>query len=149
MGMKLTYETGKATFIQFGVLSLMNIGTGLNSIVTTCHTQKGDCVSNTLVSLVFYILIVGWFGFIAALGYAAQEKRSNRLAYLLIAAELLIMMVAFINVRGHTDVLSLATSVADLILASWVIYLAIRLIRSRGRRIVNKQRARKRLSSED
>jgi len=145
--MKLTYETGTATFVQFGVLSILNIATGLNSIVTTCHQTKPDCVGNTLVSLIFYILIVVWFGAVSTLGYMAQEKRSKRLAQILICAELLIAMVAFFNAHHHTDVLGLATSALDLMLAAWIIFLSFRLMRSRGGRIVAKQRTRKRKSA--
>ena len=144
--MKLTYETGTATFIQFGVLSILNIATGLNSIISTCSTDKNSCVSNTLVSVVFYILVVGWFGFVSALGYMAQQKRSKRLAQLLICAELLISMVAFFNAHHHNDIFTLLTSIVDLFLAAWVIYLSFKLMRSRGGRIVAKQPARNRKS---
>lgn len=131
--MKFRYGTGFATLVQFILLSLLGIANGLNSIVTTCHNTGRDCVSNLIVSLIFFIITVAWFAFIWILGYTAQERRSKRLAQLLIAAEVLIAMVAYFNARHHTDALSLVTSLIDLALALWIIILAILLIRSIGR----------------
>lgn len=142
--MKLKYETGIATMIQFVTLSVLNFANGVESIVTTCSQRDGDCVSNTLVSMIFFILAAGFFACIWILGYFAQERRSKRLAQLLIAAELMIMAVAYFNVRHHNNALNLFTSVVDLILAAWVILLAFRLIRAGGGRVVTKRRARQR-----
>jgi hypothetical protein len=142
--MKLKYETAVATLIQFILLSFLGIANGLNSIVTTCHTDGSNCISNTIVSIIFFILTAAWFGCVWILGYSAQERRSRRLAQLLIVAEVLIAMVAYFNARHHTDALSLATSVIDLILAVWIISLAWRLMRAGGARIVSKQRPRRR-----
>lgn len=142
--MKLTYETSIATFIQFMVLSLLNILTGINSIVTECRAQDGSCVTGIFTSFVFYMLIALWFGVIWALGYLAQERRSRRLAQLLICAEGLIALIAYFNIKHHGGTLSLITSAIDLILAIWVIVLAFRLMRAKGGRIVSKQRSRRR-----
>jgi hypothetical protein len=146
--MKLTYETATATLIQFIVLGLLNIANGLDSIVTTCHHAGGDCVGNIFSSLIFYILTVGWFGAVLVVGYAAQERRSKRLAQLLIAAEGFIGLVALFNVKlnlkYHSGFLSLGTSLADLLLAIWIITLAYRLMRAGGKRITPRNRSRKR-----
>jgi hypothetical protein len=146
--MKLTYETATATLIQFIVLGLLNIANGLDSIVTTCHHAGGDCVGNIFSSLIFYILTVGWFGMVWILGYLAQERRSKRLAQLLMATEALIGLVALFNIKlnlaYHSGFLSLGTSLADLLLAIWIITLAYRLMRAGGKRITPRQRSRKR-----
>lgn len=142
--MKFKYETGIITLVQFILLSLLGIANGLNSIVTTCHASGRDCISNTIVSLIFFIITTAWFAFIWILGYTAQERRSRRLAQALIAAEAMIALIAFFNARHHTDWLSLSTSLIDLILAVWVITLAIRLMRSGGGRVVAKQHGRRR-----
>jgi hypothetical protein len=134
------YQTGIITFIQFVLLSLLGIANGLNSIVTTCHAAGNDCISNLIVSLIFFILTTAWFAFIWILGYAAQDRRSRRLAQVLIAAEAMIALVALFNARHHTDFLGLATSLIDLVLAIWVIVLAFRLMRAKGGRVVTKQR---------
>src|SRR5882724_1456055 len=143
MGMKLTYETGVATFIQFVVISLLNVGTGTVSIISSCHGQNDQCTSNAIVSLIFFMLLAGWFALLWVLGYTAQERRSRRLAQLLIVAEVLVAGVALFNAKHHTDPLSLITSIADLCLSLWVILLAYRLIRAGGGRIVNRQRRRR------
>ena len=142
--MKLTYQTAVATLIQFILLSFLGIANGLNSVVTTCRHDGTDCVSNLIVSLIFFILTAGWFGAVWVLGYTAQERRSRRLAQLLIMAEALIALIAFFNAKHHTDILSLATSLIDLALAIWIITLAFRLMRVGGGRVVAKQRGRRR-----
>ena len=142
--MKFKYETGVITLVQFILLSLLGIANGLNSIVTTCHAAGNDCISNMIVSLIFFILTTAWFAFIWILGYTAQDRRSRRLAQVLIAAEAMIALIALFNARHHTDVLGLATSVIDLVLAVWVITLAFRLMRAGGARVVSHPRRRRR-----
>jgi hypothetical protein len=146
--MKLTYETATATLIQFIALGLLNIVNSLYSIVTTCHHPGGDCVGNLFSSLIFYIFITGWFGVVVVLGYLAQERRSKRLAQLLIIAEASVSLVALFNIKlnlkYHSGVLSLVTSFVDMVLAVWIITLAFRLMRSGGGRVVAGQRARRR-----
>jgi len=145
--MKLKYQTAIATLIQFVTLTLLNVATGTVSVISTCHDGNGDCVSNLLVSLIFFLLVALWFGFVWVLGYTAQERRSKRLAQILILAEALIALVALFNVKHHTDPLSLITSVIDLGLSIWVVTLAYRLIKAGGSRIVTKQRPRRRPGS--
>lgn len=146
--MKLTYETGTATLIQFIVLGLMNILTGLDSVVQTCRHDSTNCLENVLTSFVFYLLIIAWFGIVCVIGFFAQHRRSRRLAQLLILAEILIAFVAFFNIKlnlkYHNGILSLMTSAADLILAIWIITLAYRLMRSGAGRVKVKARVRKR-----
>jgi hypothetical protein len=147
--MKLKYETAIATLIQFVALTVLNVGTGADSIITTCHSHGSDCLSNTIVSLIFFLLAAAWFGFVWVLGYAAQERRSKRLSQLLIIVELMIGVVALFNAKHHTDILSLLTSLTDLALVVWVISLAFRLMRADGGRITTKTRPRKRRRPAD
>ena len=142
--MKLTYQTAVATLIQFITLSFLGIANALDSIITTCIHQKSECVSNLIVSIIFFILTAAWFGLVWLLGYAAQERRSKRLAQLLICAEGFIALIAFFNAHHHTDILGLLTSLVDLLLAGWIIVLAFRLMRSNGGRVVARSRARRR-----
>ena len=145
--MKLKYETAVATLIQFVVLTILNIATGLDSVIKTWRTDRPNFVSNLIVSLVFFLLMAMWFGFIWILGYAAQERRSKHLARLLIAAEALIALVALFSVKHHNSVISLVTSVIDLTLALWIITLAYRLSKADGGRIMPKNRGRQRRPS--
>lgn len=143
--MRLTYETGTATLIQFIVLGLLNIGTALQSIITTCTHSGTSCVGNLLSSVIFYFLIVIWFGIILIIGFAAQQGRSKRLAQLLICTELAVFVVAAYNIKldhlgFHNGILSLVTSFIDVILSLWVISLAFRLMKSSGKRVVKRQR---------
>ena len=141
--MKLTYETAIATLIQFLTLTILNIANGLNSVISTCHSSGTDCVSNMIVSLIFFLLTAVWFAAVWVLGYSAQERRSKRLAQVLIAAEALIALVAFFNAKHHTDWLSLFTSIIDFALSIWIITLAWRLMKSGGARVVSTQKGQK------
>ena len=142
---KLTHETSLATMIQFIVMGLLNIANGLNSIVTNC-VEGSSCVSNLFGSVIYFMLITGWFGFIVLLGYMAHERRSKRFAQALIAAEGMVALIAYFNARHYPDHLGLITSLVDLVLALWIITLAFRLMRSGGKRIT-KQRPRQRRRS--
>lgn len=141
---KLTYQTSVATLIQFITLSLLSLANSLNSIVTTCVKDSSHCVENMIPSIILFILTAIWFGFIWILGYMAQDRRSRRLAQVLIAAELLIAMVAFFSIKHHSDILSMVTSLIDFVLAIWIITLAFRLMRAGGGRVVTRQRPRSR-----
>lgn len=142
--MRLTYETGTAALIQFIVLGLLNIADALDSIITTCNHAGGDCVGNLLSSVIFYFLIVIWFGIILLIGFGAQQKRNKRLAQLLICAELAVVVVAAYNIKldlsYHNGFLSLITSLVDVLLSVWVISLALRLLKASGGRVVRRQR---------
>ncbi len=146
--MRLTYETGTATLIQFIVLGILNIADALQSIITTCNHSGGDCVGNLLSSIIFYFLIVIWFGIILMIGFAAQQGRSKRLARLVIFAELAVIVVAAYNIKldhfgFHNGILSLITSCVDIFIAAWVVSLAYRLTKASGRRVVKRQRRSK------
>ena len=143
--MKIKYETGTATLVQFIALSLLGILNALNSIISTCHSAADECVTNAMLSTMFFMITVFFFAVIWVLGYTVQDRRSKRLAQLLIMVELLIMIVALFNARHHTDILSLFTSVLDFGLAIWVIVSAAVLIKYGGKRVVtHRQRPRKR-----
>jgi len=145
--MRLTYETGTATLIQFIILAFLNIANTVYSIITTCVNSNGNCVPNMLTSVVYYLLIIAWFGIILVIGYGAQTKRSKRLAKLLMAAESTVFLVASYNIKlgitYHNGVLGLFTSLIDVIMAVWVITLAYRLMKAGGRRVVSRKRARR------
>ncbi len=142
--MKLTYETGIATQAQFIVISLLNIATQITATVTTCHSKKDSCLTSVFSSTGYFMVIVLWFGFIWMLGYMAQQRRSRKLSLCLIGAEFLVLVVSISNARHHTDILGLATSVIDALLAIWVISLAVRLMLAGNRRIVASERSRRR-----
>lgn len=150
--MKLKYETGVATLIQLVVLVFLNIATGLTSVVSVCHSDGTNCVSNLLVSLIIFLLISVGFGFVWILGYAAQDRRSKALARMLVLVEAFIALAAFVFTyfnfktfeHKHSGVLSLITSLIALILALWIVTLAFRLSRADGGRIMTTQRSRQR-----
>lgn len=143
--MRITYETGIVTFIQFVTGSLLAIANNIYSIVSTCHSSGNDCVSNSIISLIYILVEIFAFAFIWILGFAAQNRRSRPLARLLILIELVVIGVTLINIKGwNHNLLSLFTSLLDLALALWVILLAWRLSHANGGRVVTHARVRQR-----
>ncbi|MDL2341530.1 MAG: hypothetical protein QFB87_00420 [Patescibacteria group bacterium] len=142
--MFLQYRTGLATLVQFISLCLLGILNTADSVISTCTSHHSTCISNLLVSVIFYLLMAAWFGGLWVIGYSAQERRSRRLALLLIGLELLVLLVAAFNAQHHANFINLLTSAIDSLLAIWVILLAWRLSRSKGGRIVSSQQARQR-----
>lgn len=149
--MKLTYQTGIATLIQFLVLSLLTLVSQLVSAVSSCHKDGGNCITNVITSIIFYILVAVAFGTIWLIGYAAQSRRSKRLTQLLICIEGVIALGALFSIKvsvhqASSNIFVLIVSFAILLLAVWIISLAFRLMRAGGGRVVTRQRGRRRHS---
>lgn len=142
--MKIKYETNIATLVQFITLSLLGLANGINSIVTVCIHNSDDCVTNSMLSTIFFILTVLFFASVWVLGYTVQDRRSTRIAQLLIVVELGIFFVALLNARHHTDLLSLFTSIVDMLLAIWVIASCLVLIKNGGKRAPARRPAKRR-----
>lgn len=118
---------------------------GVAGVIEQCRDEAiAGCVQDSVVSLMYVLLLAGWFGFLAMLGYAAQDQRSHRLAKVLMGAEFLVLVVALFNAKHFPNILGLVTSLADAGLAAWVIVLAFRLNRAKGGRITTKARPRRR-----
>ena len=79
------------------------------------------------------------------IGFGAQQRRDKRLALLLVMAELAVIVVAAYNIKldhfgFHNGILSLLTSIIDILLCGWVIKIAYNLTRASGGRVVRRQR---------
>jgi magnesium-transporting ATPase (P-type) len=141
--MRLTYQTSVATFIQFVIVSLFTLVSQAVSTVSSCHQNGSNCVSNLLVSIIFYIVVAVAFGGIWLVGYGAQARRSRRLAQLLICIEAFFALLALLSIKLNASSRSAAglfASFGMLILSAWVLTLAFRLMRAGNRRVVNRQR---------
>jgi hypothetical protein len=147
---KLRYETGTATLIQFLVVMLLGFVNLVAGIIEGCRDSGASgCIEGTIIPLVYVLILAGWFGFIAMLGYAAQDQRSHKLARFLMAIELLVLVVALFNAKHFPNVLGLITSLTDAIIAGWIIVLAWRLSRAKGGRItVPASRPRRRATAK-
>lgn len=143
------YQVSIIALIQFITISFLGIANAVYSIVSKCIGRE-ECISNALVSIIYFILVAIWFGFIWVLAYTAQERRfSKKINILVILSliffEIIIALVSLVNAKGHQDKLGLVTSIIDLAFALWVIILAtillFNLIRTHeGRRIVRARR---------
>jgi len=142
---KLKYETSIITFFQFITMSLLYFLINLGSIISVCKSQNYNCVSNSISSITLSIVIVIAFACVWLLGFYVQNRRSQRLALLLIIIEAGIFVVELFDAHNFPNILSLTTSLVDALLALWVIVLAFRLYRAKGGRIVARKRPRKNL----
>ena len=143
--MRLKYQTGIAGLVQLSVMTVLNAINLFYSDVQQCTNTSGNCISNLILQFLFFIVITGWFAFLWLLGAAAQERRSRKLALLLIFLELGVAAIALSDAKRHTFLLGLITSLTDATLALWMVLLAARLLRAGGRRVVaSSQRARQR-----
>lgn len=135
--MQIRYETSVATLTQFIVGTVLAFLTGAVAIIGGCRSSGGaDCVSNAFVSLLFVILVVAVYGFFLGLGYVAQERRSSRLALLLIGTEAFAALIFLFDARQSPSLIDKITNVISLAVAIWVIYVAFNLYRAKGARIV-------------
>ncbi|HEY5267808.1 MAG TPA: hypothetical protein VII94_01585 [Candidatus Saccharimonadales bacterium] len=124
-------------------MSFLYLLINLGSIITSCRGGSSNCVSNSISSITLSIIIIIAFGCLWLVGYHVQNRRNRRLAVLLIAIEVGIFAIELLDAHNFTNILSLFTSLLDMLLALWVIVLAIRLFRAKGGRIVSHNRKQK------
>ena len=135
--MRIRYETGVATFVQFIVGAGLSFINGLASIISGCHgANSADCVSNAFVSLILIILTIVAFGFLLGLGYVAQDRRSSRLALVLIGCEAFAVLIFLFDAKHAPGLVDKTTNALSTLIGLWVIYVSWRLYRSKGARIV-------------
>lgn len=112
------------------------------SSVSGC-VRGSQCVTNTIGSIIIVLITAVWFGFVAILGYSAQDRRSRKLARILLVAEAAIILVAFYDIKAPPNLLGRITSMIDVVLAIWTVITAIHLLRAKGGRLVVKNKPRK------
>lgn len=139
---KLRYQTGTATFIQLAIAVFVVVINNFIILIDSCNSAA-ECAAAAMFSLFFIIATAAWFGFLSMIGYKAEEQRNHRAAYVLIASELATAAVVygfFANPGGTFGKLS---ALLILLTCGWVIMLAWRLARARGKRIVAHHRKTK------
>lgn len=141
--MKLKYQTGVAALVQFIAMTILNFVNGTYSSVRECTLSSSDCLGNVLLSMLFFLVITAWFAFLAVVGYAAQDRRSKRMAQLLLGTEAIVALIALFDARHYPNYLGLITSLVDAALALWVALLAFRLVRANGGRVTTTRRRRR------
>jgi hypothetical protein len=135
--MKLRYQTGAVTLMQFAIVTIFGLLTQMGPAVDDCIKSRGDCANEVMSSLLYVVLLGVWLIFVSVIGYAAQDRRNRRMAQLLIACEGFIGLIALFNARHFPSVVGLISSLVNLGFAILAIYLAWNIIRSRGGRIVS------------
>lgn len=136
MAIKLKYETGIATTAQLIVVTVFNIINGTASSIDQCTNNSGNCVSNIVLSLLYFMVLSVGFVALWLIGMAAQDKRSKRLAQLLILGEFVVAGISIFDLT-HQDpsITGRISSFVDGVFSVWIIILAIRLLRAKGGRV--------------
>lgn len=142
--MKLHYQTGTATFIQLALVMLLIVINNLVGFIIACTSDSSECAISAMFSLVFIIFSGIWFIFVSAVGYAAEEKRSSKLAYVLIAGQLVTLGAAYGFSQYPSNWFGAVSSVVIMLSCVWIIVLAWRLSRAKGGRIVSRATRRTR-----
>ncbi len=136
MAFKLKYETGIAATIQFISLTLLNFISGASTTVSECTKGNGSCMGNVVLSILYFLVITVWFGALWLAGFAAQDRRSKRIAQALILAEGMVFLVGLYDFSKHkSSLISSIISVVEIISSVWIAWLALRLILARGGRV--------------
>lgn len=139
---KLTYQTGIATTIQFIVMTILNLIDAFSKSIHQCTINTGTCAGNVVLYVLYFIMLTIGFGVILAIGFAAQDRRSRRLAQLLILIELVILLISMFDFQHANPALfTQASNIVGALLAVWVMWLSFRLIRARGGRVVSRHRS--------
>lgn len=138
--MRVRYETGVATLVQFAAGTLLAILGGGASVVGGCFHQPGvDCATNTFVTLLLIILTAGALAVLAILGYTVQARRSPKLAYILMMVEAGAALIYLFDAKQAPGFVDRAANFLSFVLAAWVLWVAWQLARAKGGRIVKPQ----------
>jgi hypothetical protein len=136
MTIKLKYETGIAATVQFISLTLLNFISGVSGTVSQCSKGSGSCVGNVVLSIMYFLVVTIWFGILWLTGFAAQDRRSRRIAQMLILAEGLVFIVGLYDLTKHKfTVLSGLIAIVEMLTSVWIAWLAFRLMRAKGGRV--------------
>lgn len=136
--MRLTYQTGVATLIQFILVSFFTLGSQTVSTVSSCSKDGSNCLINVITAIIFYIVIAVFFGTIWIIGYTAQTRRGKRWTQLLICSEGFVFLLAGFSLKLNLRSRSASGAIASflmLVMTTWILSLAFRLLRARGSRI--------------
>jgi len=139
--MKVRYETSIATLVQFILGTVLTFLNSVVSIVNGCVGGGADCVSNAFVSLLLVILVVTAYGVLLGLGYVAQDRRSSRLALLLIGCEAFAALIFLFDAKQAPGLVDKLTNALSFAVAIWVVFVAFNLYRAKGARIVRRPHA--------
>jgi hypothetical protein len=136
MALKLRYETGIATTIQFIAITALNFINGISGTINQCTTSNNSCVSDIITNLIFFILITIMFGALWLIGFAAQDRRSRLIAKILIAGELFLCLIGLFDIKHHNgSTIGDIISVVEIVSSIWISWLAFRLMQAKGGRV--------------
>ena len=147
MLMRVRYETGVATLVQFAIGTILAILSGGASAIGGCIHQSGvDCATNTFVTLLLIILTAAILAALAIFGYTVQARRSPKLAYILIAVEVGAAVIYLFDAKQSPALIDRATNFLSFLVAAGVIWIAWQLARAKGGRIVKPQPRHRRVA---
>lgn len=106
---------------------------GLYSGLTSClGSDKADCTTNSIMSVVMAILVIIWFAFLSAMAYAAWIRRTTTLILLFIMLEIITTGVSAFGLTHYDNFLGQITSLIDFLAGLWVLIMGYYLFKLRG-----------------
>lgn len=127
------HNVSHAAFIQAIILVVLTAINGVYSGLTSClGSHKTDCTTNSALAVVLVVLAIIWFGFLAAMAYAAWIRRTISLISLFIILEIISLGVSLFDLAHGDNVIGSITSVIDALAAAWVLYMSYYLFKVRG-----------------
>lgn len=135
MSLRLKYETGIAATVQFIVMTIINFVNGVSGSVSQCLNGSSGCVGNIVLAALFFLAVTVWFGALWLAGFAAQDRRSRRIAEVLIVAEALVLLIGLYGLMHMSSIIGGVKSLAEVATSVWISWLAFRLIRAKGGRV--------------
>lgn len=127
------HNVSQATFTQAAIVIILTAINGIFSGLSSCLGQdKADCTTNSVLAVVLVVLAIIWFGFLSALSYAAWIRRTTALIVIFILLEIITTGVSAFDLKHYDNVVGLITSLINLLVGLWVLFMSVHLFRLRG-----------------
>ena len=136
MPLKLKYETGVAVTIQFVAVTILNFVGGSITTIKDCTGNSTNCISNLVISVLYFGFLTLCFGFLWIVGFIAQDRRSIRLSKILIFIEGFVFLFGLYEFSHYSSsITKTIIGLVEIITAIWVSWLALRILRAKGGRV--------------
>jgi hypothetical protein len=122
-----------AAFAQAVILIIVAAINGVYSGLSSClSANKADCAVNSVMAVILVLLMIAWFGFLAALAYAAWVRRTTPIIVMFIGAEFITCGLSLFDLKLQDSWVGILTSLIFLIVSLFVLYTSYFLFKLRG-----------------
>lgn len=125
----VTHAAFAQAVILIVVAAINGIYSGLNSCLSA---DKTDCAVNSVMAVILTLLAIAWFGFLAAVAYAAWVRRTTTIIVMFIGLELITCGLSLFDLKLQDSLVGTLTSMIFLVVSLFVLYTSYFLFRLRG-----------------